>query len=188
MGLIILLGLGLFVGFAVKAWRDEGVEVESAREKWKEWGEWAREKGEGVKEMGSGEKGMQEVEGKLDEVIVHGSSVESEMGEVKVGEMNLDLSVEKSKWVEIGGEEDEQILPIEEVLLDDEREVVEEILIEEEAGEVGIEEKKTVRPFARLPSNDPNVKYLSFENHSGFHNRAFHSLLSEFRETLLKTR
>ncbi|GAA6059147.1 hypothetical protein JCM10212_003894 [Sporobolomyces blumeae] len=28
-----------------------------------------------------------------------------------------------------------------------------------------------VRPFARPPSDDPTVKYLSFENHSGFHNQ-----------------
>lgn len=34
-------------------------------------------------------------------------------------------------------------------------------------------ESINVRPVARYPSKDPAVRYLSFENHSGFHNRAF---------------
>jgi hypothetical protein len=45
-----------------------------------------------------------------------------------------------------------------------------EVEVEPELEKEG-EKKMNVRPFARFPSRDPTVKYLSFENHSGFHNR-----------------
>ncbi|GAA5908433.1 uncharacterized protein JCM6883_005545 [Sporobolomyces salmoneus] len=42
---------------------------------------------------------------------------------------------------------------------------------EAEEEESGTATKLNVRPVTRSPSKDPSVKYLSFENHSGFHNQ-----------------
>lgn len=160
---------------AVKVWNDEAFgEVDQARDRWREWREWAssREKGE-VKELGWGAE-----EGEESTVNLKLGEKFAELGvKEKVGDENEG----SLKWVEIGGEVDERI-SIEEVLMNDEKAVIEDISFEEGSGSM---ERMNVRPFARLPSKDPNVQYLSFENHSGFHNRKFARYLQQSDNGLL---
>ncbi|GAA5883454.1 hypothetical protein JCM16303_003805 [Sporobolomyces ruberrimus] len=170
---LFLVFLGILI-VTIRVWNDEAVETGEVESGWRtqmvEWREWAM--------LNSGGP-----IGEAEEALTPGSEGSSEE----------DTSIKdalKEEVVEVGPEKEETNESSEiPVIATEPREdepprtperPAEDASVVESDVEDSAPELETVpspsatmnvRPFARFPSNDPQVKYLSFENHSGFHNQ-----------------
>ncbi|GAA5964023.1 hypothetical protein JCM3765_007844 [Sporobolomyces pararoseus] len=160
--LLVFLGILLI---SVRLWGDELQELEGRESRWesqlKAWREWATQGGRREnEELGWGWTGstndtlsVEDATGEITTPMPAGGGEKTEL------EKNLEVIDSYNAKVDAGTDE-----------------VAEEVLVEEvQAIETTQEQvslpKWNVRPVNRNPSADSSVKYLSFENHSGFHNQ-----------------